>query len=41
VITELADGTLQLRQSLVRSNDTRKLTLKAVEQEFVCPDLRR
>jgi hypothetical protein len=40
-ITELSDTTLQLQQNLVRSNEKRDLTLAAVEQEFVCPDLPR
>ena len=39
VITELTDNTLRLQQSLVRSNEKRNITLKAVEGEFVCPDL--
>ncbi len=40
-IVELSDGTLQLRQNLVRSNEKRDIMLKALEQEFVCPDLRK
>jgi hypothetical protein len=38
-ITGLTDTTLRLRQRLVRSTETRDLTLTAVEGEFVCPDL--
>ncbi len=37
-IAELTDTTLRLQQ-LVRSNKKRDITLTAVEQEFVCPDL--
>ncbi|MDQ2841785.1 MAG: hypothetical protein M3Y72_12245 [Acidobacteriota bacterium] len=40
-ITELTESTLRLRQSLARSKETREITLKAVEREFVCPDLPR
>jgi hypothetical protein len=40
-ITELTRGTLRLQQTLTRTNETRNLTLKAVEREFVCPDLSR
>src|SRR5437879_2582223 len=39
VITELTDRTLRLRQSLARGKERRDITLKAVEREFVCPDL--
>ena len=38
-ITELTDTTLRLQQDLTRSNEKRDITLTAVEQEFVCPDL--
>jgi hypothetical protein len=38
-IDQLSNTTLQLQQTLVRSNEKRSLTLTAVEQEFVCPDL--
>ena len=38
-IAQLSDMTLRLQQTLVRSNEKRDLTLTAVEQEFVCPDL--
>jgi hypothetical protein len=38
-IAELSNATLQLQQNLVLSNEKRDLTLTAVEQEFVCPDL--
>ncbi|MGB3767942.1 MAG: hypothetical protein WA947_15405 [Phormidesmis sp.] len=40
-IAELSSTTLQLQKSLVRSNETQDVTLSAVEQEFVCPDLPR
>jgi hypothetical protein len=38
-ITELTNSTLRLQQQLVRSKETRDLTLTAVEEEFVCPDM--
>lgn len=38
-ITELSDTTLRLQQSLASSGDKQDVTLTAVEQEFVCPDL--
>jgi hypothetical protein len=38
-ITELTDTTLRFEQHLVRSPETRELTLAAVDGEFVCPDL--
>jgi hypothetical protein len=38
-ITELTDTTLRLSQDLVRSHEKRTITLTAVEQEFVCPDM--
>jgi len=38
-IAKLTDTTLKLQQNLVRSNEKRDITLMAVEQEFVCPDL--
>ena len=38
-IAELTDSRLRLQQNLVRSNEKRDITLTAVEQEFVCPDL--
>ncbi|MER3436118.1 MAG: hypothetical protein C4288_22830 [Leptolyngbya sp. ERB_1_1] len=40
-ITQLSDTTLQLQRTLVRSNEKQSLTLTAVQQEFVCPDLPR
>ena len=40
-IAELSSTTLQLQKNLVRSNETQDVTLSAVEQEFVCPDLPR
>jgi hypothetical protein len=41
VISELTDSTLRLQQTLARSNERRNITLRAVEREFVCPDLPR
>lgn len=41
VITQVTQDTLRLRQNLPRSNESRMLTLKAIEEELVCPDLRR
>ena len=38
-ILELTDKDLRLRQELVRTHEQRTMTLKAVEGEFVCPDL--
>jgi hypothetical protein len=38
-IAELSNAMLRLQQNLVLSNEKRDLTLTAVEQEFVCPDL--
>jgi hypothetical protein len=38
-ILELTDTTLQLRQRLVRSNEIQDITLTAIEEAFVCPDL--
>ncbi|BAU13524.1 hypothetical protein LEP3755_40640 [Leptolyngbya sp. NIES-3755] len=40
-ITSLSDTTLQVQRSLDRSNENQALTLTAVQQEFVCPDIRR
>ncbi len=40
-ITELSNTTLQLKENLVRSNETKDVRLSAVEQAFVCPDLPR
>ena len=40
-ITRLTNTTLQLQRNLNRSNENQALTLTAVEQEFVCPDLPR
>ena len=39
VIATLTPDTLRLRQTLTRSSENRDLTLKAVEREFVCPDM--
>lgn len=38
-IDELTNSTLRLQENLVGNNTKRDLTLTAVEQEFVCPDL--
>ncbi|MBD3884410.1 hypothetical protein IFO70_21955 [Phormidium tenue FACHB-886] len=38
-IAELSNTTLRLQQNLVGSNEKQDLTLTAVEEEFVCPDL--
>ncbi len=38
-ITDLTDRTLKLRRKLARGNETQDITLRAVEREFVCPDL--
>ena len=40
-IVELTDTALRLKQNLVRSNKKQNITLTAVEQESVCPDLRK
>ena len=40
-VTEFSGNTLHLRQQLVRSKETRELVLTAMDQEFVCPDLRK
>ncbi|WP_297080253.1 hypothetical protein [Thermoleptolyngbya sp. M55_K2018_002] len=40
-ILELTNTTLRLRQTLVRSGDTQEVTLSALEDEFICPDLPR
>ena len=41
MIGGLTDTDLHLQQHLTRVNETRELTLKAIDKEFVCPDLRR
>ena len=38
-IDQLSNTTLRLQQTLSHGNEKRSLTLTAVEQEFVCPDL--
>jgi hypothetical protein len=38
-IAELSNTTLKLQENLVLSNEKKDITLTAVEQEFVCPDL--
>lgn len=40
-IVELTDTTLQLQLTLTQTNETQNITLTAVEDEFVCPDLPR
>jgi hypothetical protein len=40
-ILELSSTTLRLRQNLVRSGEQQEITLTAIEEEFVCPDLPR
>ena len=40
-IAELTDSDLRLQQHLTRINENRELTLKAIDKEFVCPDIRR
>lgn len=38
-IRELSESTLRMDQKLTRSDEVRALTLTAVKDEFVCPDL--
>ena len=38
-IKKVSNEHLQVQQTLTRSNEKKELTLKAVEKEFVCPDL--
>jgi hypothetical protein len=38
-IEQLTDTTVRLQRSLVPSNEKQTVTLTAVQQEFVCPDL--
>lgn len=38
-ILELTGVTLRLQKRLVRTNETQEVTLTAVEEEFICPDL--
>ena len=38
-ITELTGHTLRLQQKLARGSEARSITLKAVDREFLCPDL--
>lgn len=40
-ITELTSQMLRLRRTLARSRETSDIKLKAIEREFVCPDLRK
>ncbi|KAM3089667.1 hypothetical protein ACKFKG_33055 [Phormidesmis sp. 146-35] len=40
-IAQLTDTTLQLQQILVPNKQKQTITLTAVQQEFVCPDLPR
>ena len=39
-ITELNDSTLRIQKRLAHRGETQNVTLKAVNKEFVCPDLR-
>jgi len=42
IVRETSDNTLQLQQTLLLGNkEKRELTLTAVDQEFVCPDLKK
>ncbi len=38
-VGEVSGATLHLRQKMIRSAETRDITLTAVDGEFVCPDL--
>jgi hypothetical protein len=38
-IVELTNTTLRLQQNVVRINEIKDITLTAIEEEFVCPDL--
>ena len=38
-LSESTANTIQLHQTLLRSKETRDLTLTAINTEFVCPDL--
>ena len=40
-ITSLSDTRLELQQTLAHGGEKHTLTLKAVNSEFVCPDLNR
>jgi hypothetical protein len=40
-IIALNNTILELQQTLVQSNENRRLSLTAVAEEFVCPDLPR
>lgn len=40
-IAELTDTTLQLERTLVLSNEQQDITLTAIDEEVVCPDLPR
>jgi heat shock protein HslJ len=40
-ISELDTNTVRLKQELARVKETNVLTMRGVEEEFVCPDLRR
>lgn len=39
-IKKLDDSTLRIQKRLAHGNETQNVTMKAVEREFVCPDLR-
>lgn len=38
-VGEASGGSLHLHQKMIRSAETRDITLTAVDGEFVCPDL--
>jgi len=40
-ILELTNSMLRVRKRLARGNETQDVTLTAVENEFVCPDIRQ
>jgi hypothetical protein len=40
-VAALTETTMRSQQRLLRSNEQRDVTLRAVEQEFVCPDMTR
>jgi hypothetical protein len=40
-ILEASDRTLRLKQKLAKGNETWALTLEGIEEEVVCPDLRK
>ncbi len=40
-IEELTDTSFRMKQTLVRSKETRRVVMKAVDGEFLCPDRAR